>query len=140
LWCVDRFAEKYFANSGYHYALNNPLRNIDINGNSVVVLSASEGASGLGHAAVLVGNDKSGWNLYSKNGTNENGGISGQNNKGDNNGTHFQSLKDFANNPTSPQNTEKTKTGKPEYQEAYLIATDSKIIKGQKQFLRKIII
>ena len=42
-------------------------------------------------------------------GTTENGGIEdGQNNKGDN-GTHFQSLKDFANNLTSPQNTEKLK-------------------------------
>ena len=40
LWmCVDRFAEKYPATSGYNYAINNPVRYIDINGDSIRVSS-----------------------------------------------------------------------------------------------------
>ncbi len=33
-WSIDRFAEKYPSHSPYHYALNNPILNIDINGDS----------------------------------------------------------------------------------------------------------
>jgi len=33
----DRFAEKYFDNTPYHYGLNDPISNIDINGDSVLV-------------------------------------------------------------------------------------------------------
>ena len=33
----DRFAEKYLDNTPYHYALNDPINKIDINGDSVVV-------------------------------------------------------------------------------------------------------
>ena len=40
LWMsVDRFAEKYPATSGYNYAINNPVRYIDINGDSIRVSS-----------------------------------------------------------------------------------------------------
>ena len=40
LWMsVDRFAEKYPAISGYNYAINNPVRYIDINGDSIRVSS-----------------------------------------------------------------------------------------------------
>jgi RHS repeat-associated protein len=35
----DRFAEKYMETSPYHYALNNPILNIDVNGDSVNVAS-----------------------------------------------------------------------------------------------------
>ena len=40
LWMsVDKFAEKYPATSGYNYAINNPVRYIDINGDSIRVSS-----------------------------------------------------------------------------------------------------
>ena len=40
LWMsVDRFAEKYPATSGYNYAINNPVRYININGDSIRVSS-----------------------------------------------------------------------------------------------------
>jgi hypothetical protein len=35
---IDRFAEKYFDNSPYHYALNDPINKIDINGDSTVLI------------------------------------------------------------------------------------------------------
>jgi RHS repeat-associated protein len=35
----DRFAEKYHSNTPYHYALNNPINFVDINGDSVWVTS-----------------------------------------------------------------------------------------------------
>lgn len=34
---IDRFAEKYTSFSPYHYAANNPIKNIDINGDSVAI-------------------------------------------------------------------------------------------------------
>ena len=34
---MDRFAEKYYSLSPYQYAGNNPIRNIDVNGDSIVI-------------------------------------------------------------------------------------------------------
>ena len=34
---MDRFAEKYYSQSPYQYAANNPIRNIDVNGDSIIV-------------------------------------------------------------------------------------------------------
>ena len=142
---TDRFTEKYAHVSGYQFALNNPVLNLEINGDSIVVLSAPKGAHGAGHAAVLIGNDKTGWKLYSKNGTNGSSGSAGPNDKGDNKGndqkSQFKTLEDFANNKNSPQTTQKTEEGKPEYQDGYLIASDSKtdrkMTKGAKEVLGK---
>nr|WP_302437609.1 RHS repeat-associated core domain-containing protein [Bacteroides intestinalis] len=36
---MDRFAEKYYSMSPYQYAGNNPVGNIDINGDSIVILN-----------------------------------------------------------------------------------------------------
>ncbi|MBA9077105.1 DUF6443 domain-containing protein [Rufibacter quisquiliarum] len=38
----DRFAEKYMDNTPYHYTLNNPIKYIDVNGDSVVVNGSEE--------------------------------------------------------------------------------------------------
>jgi len=36
---IDRFSEKYFSNSSFGYAANNPISNMDVNGDSVWVTS-----------------------------------------------------------------------------------------------------
>ena len=40
----DRFAEKYVALSPYQYGANNPIRNIDVNGESMVIEANPNGA------------------------------------------------------------------------------------------------
>ena len=42
---VDRFAEKYYSVSSYHYGMNNPIMNIDVNGDYVRVFSGDGNAS-----------------------------------------------------------------------------------------------
>ncbi|HLN34652.1 MAG TPA: RHS repeat-associated core domain-containing protein [Nitrososphaeraceae archaeon] len=65
----DPLADKYPGWSPYNYCLNNPVNLVDPDGRDVIVLLASKGASGLGHAAVLIGNEEKGWWYLSKNGT-----------------------------------------------------------------------
>jgi RHS repeat-associated protein len=36
-WGVDKFADKYFALTPFHYAANNPILYIDVNGDSIVI-------------------------------------------------------------------------------------------------------
>jgi len=49
------------------YSTNNPINAVDLDGRDIIVLLDKEGANGAGHSAVLIGNDKTGWKLYSKN-------------------------------------------------------------------------
>ena len=62
----DAFAEKYPALSPYQYGANNPIANIDVNGDSIVVLHHSEGM----HMGMLIQNDKGRWGYFSVNGDN----------------------------------------------------------------------
>ena len=39
---VDRFAEKYYNFSPYQYAANNPIRYIDVNGDSIINIDAEK--------------------------------------------------------------------------------------------------
>ena len=70
LWmAVDPKMEKYQNVSAYVYCLNNPLKIIDPDGKDIVFLLDREAANGFGHAAVLIGNETSGWKYVSINGT-----------------------------------------------------------------------
>jgi len=63
---IDRFAEKFPWQSPYCFAANNPIRNIDVNGDSAAVLNIDKGQ----HVAMLIQNDKGKWQYYSVNGDN----------------------------------------------------------------------
>jgi hypothetical protein len=74
---VDRFAEKYYSVSPYCYAADNPIKYIDVNGDSVWI-SHRTGFLGLGKKEnVLYENG----NLYNKDGTAYAGKVKGYLNK-----------------------------------------------------------
>ena len=77
----DPLWEEYRGWTPYQYALNSPLNAIDPRGDSVIVLLDKEGANGLGHSAVLIGNEKDGWYYYSKDGTEGTAGLHGRTSK-----------------------------------------------------------
>jgi RHS repeat-associated protein len=122
---IDRFAEKYSDLTAYQYGANNPIRNIDVNGDSVVVLNAPRGANGAGHMAILIQSKDGQYSIWSKNGTNENGGLYGTNSKGDQSGLgSFTSPKEFMNSKFNPIINKKT--GEREYSEGFLIPSTAK--------------
>ncbi|MBL7994993.1 RHS repeat-associated core domain-containing protein [bacterium] len=116
---TDPMGIKYPDLSPYVYAVNNPLRVIDIDGRDVIVLSAPSGARDKGHMAVLIGNDNNGWYLYSKNGTYGSSGTSGASDKNPQTGVYFESLDAFANHKTNF-----TEEGDVYYTGAYRIESD----------------
>lgn len=65
---MDPLAEKYCEVSSYAYCLNNPIRNIDLKGDSVTVLNM--GSENNQHLAMLIQNDAGKWQYYSVNGDN----------------------------------------------------------------------
>ena len=64
----DRFAEKYYAMSPYQYGANNPIENIDVNGDSITILNY--GYNEKQHMAMLIQNETGKWQYYSINGDN----------------------------------------------------------------------
>lgn len=62
---------------------NNPILYGDPDGRDIIILNSSMAVGGLGHAAVLIGNDVDGWRYISKNGTDHKlttlGGLLGPN-------------------------------------------------------------
>lgn len=65
---VDPLAKKYPQHSPYNFVGGNPINSIDPDGRDIIVLNNPNGASGYGHMAVLIGNDKTGWTFVSKEG------------------------------------------------------------------------
>jgi RHS repeat-associated protein len=137
---VDRFSEKYSNLSGYQYGGNNPISNVDMNGDSVVVLTAPKGANGLGHMAILIQNKDGEWALWSKNGTHGRSGTVGPNDsdKGDDDGTvTYSTPSEFMKSTGNPVD----ENGDREYTEGYLIPTtetkDRKAEEGAKKVLKE---
>ncbi len=64
----DPLEHEYVSWSPYNFVVNNPIRSIDPDGRDVIVLNNPKGASGYGHMAILVGNNKTGWTFISKEG------------------------------------------------------------------------
>jgi len=123
--CIDQKTEKYNRFSPYNYCLNNPINRIDIDGKDIIIMLAPGGANGEGHSAILIGNDKTGWVLYSKNGTYEHSGLWGPSDKGrrENGNYTFLTLHQFA---TSVHNRN-LEDGTPEYTSAYRITSGNGI-------------
>ena len=131
---VDPLYEKNISATPYNYCFGNPLKYIDPNGeDSIAVLIAPNGADmGIykaGHMACLIQDKDHKWRLYSKNGTTQNGGVSGANDVGNDMGTTkpgskegYDTVEDFLkcdiNNKRNPKYDNQR-----EYSEAYVIDT-----------------
>ena len=122
----DRFAEKYYSMSPYQYGANNPIRNIDVNGDSIIVLNYTNGE----HLALLVQNSSNRWEYYSFNGdkiyNSTEGSLGGgpQDNKGELSWSTPQAFFDSEyNQNTSKEDIESGKVNGYGYAEGYLIPT-----------------
>ncbi len=119
----------------YQYGANNPIKFIDINGDSSVVLIK------FGHMAQLIQDENGQYKLWSKNGTNGSSKLSGPNireDRGDDKDSKvYNSPQEFLD---SEENIDE-ETGKPEYTEGYQIPStsnqDRQNEEGTKQELDK---
>jgi RHS repeat-associated protein len=125
---TDELEKKYPSISPFVFAINSPLRVIDVDGKDIIILSAPKGAGGFGHAAVLIGNDKIGWTLYSKNGTFGSSGAisSGPSNNNPEKAVPFASLSEFANSSSNFHH------GEVQYTSAFRIASSTDVDEKMK--------
>ena len=114
----DPLAAKFTHLSPHLFCAGDPINYIEQNGDSIAVLIEPKGAMSFGHMAILIQNDSGEWELYSKNGTDENFGIYGTSNKDDDEGDTTDPPKTFLH---SDKNVDKNKNIK--YTEAYVIHT-----------------
>jgi RHS repeat-associated protein len=68
---VDELAENFNRLTPYNYVANSPVNGIDPDGRDIIFINDKNAVQGLGHAAVIIGNEKDGWFYYSLNGTGE---------------------------------------------------------------------
>ena len=61
MWWI-RFSEKYYDLSPYQYGANNPVNNIDINGDSITILNY--GYINKQHMAILIQNTNDKWQYF----------------------------------------------------------------------------
>ena len=122
---IDRFAEKYADATPYHYTLNNPIKYIDVNGDSLAIILYRSAkflnTVETGHNAILILNKKGSWTYISKN-----GGTSSSNASGESDRTieTFESLEEFAqSNLWESYDTDKELIAGEHY-EGFLIKTD----------------
>ena len=125
----DRFAEKYHSMSPYQYGANNPVKNVDVNGDSIVVLNYTSGE----HLGLLIQNSSNRWEYYSFNGdkiyNSTEGSLGGgpQDNKGELSWPTPQAFLDSEHNQnTYKEDLESGKVNGYGYQEGYLIPTTEK--------------
>ena len=125
----DRFAEKYHSMSPYQYGANNPVKNVDVNGDSIVVLNYTSGE----HLGLLIQNSSNRWEYYSFNGdkiyNSTEGSLGGgpQDNKGELSWPTPQAFLDSEyNQNTYKEDLESGKVNGYGYQEGYLIPTTEK--------------
>ena len=91
---IDPHADSYPSLSPYNYVANNPINAIDPDGRDIIYLVNNDAPFGTGlsgHSAVLIGNDQTGWTLYSKSGGNNEQGRANADVRG------FSTLQDFQN-------------------------------------------
>ena len=125
----DPLWEEYRGWTPYQYALNSPVNAIDPKGDSVIMLLDKEGAGGLGHVALLIGNNKDGWYYYTKDGEDEDGSDNYSA------GEYFSSLEKF---DESDHNDDED--GNERYDGAYLMESKSvwdKVMKAVAGFKAK---
>ena len=133
----DRFAEKYTSLSPYQYAANSPVCNVDINGDSIVVLTIGIEQ----HLGLLIQNKNNEWQYFSFNGANiydSTNGIIGGGPKDNLGEMNWKSPQDFINSEynqkTSDNNALETeKNNGYGYKEGYVIPTT----KEQDETIRK---
>jgi RHS repeat-associated protein len=136
---VDPLSYKYLSFSPYNYCIANPTNSIDYDGRDIIVLNAPKGAGGLGHGAVLIGNDKTGWLFYSKNGTYSH--FSSGPSKNREVGLPFTSLNDFKERYLNSASNIDKKTGEIYYTNGFRITTtpdkdEQMQVKAEEQTLK----
>ena len=124
---TDRFSEKYVSLSPYQYGANNPVNNVDINGDSIAVLNLGYGSNQ--HLAILIQNDRGEWQYFSVNGDNV---LSSGKHKGgrmfDDLGEHsFNSPEEFMNSGYNNEgNKEDENISNYHFSSAYILPTNKK--------------
>ena len=121
---VDAMWGKYVEVNPYHYSLNQPLTAIDPDGRDLIILVDVEGANRLGHAAVLIGNDKDGWQYRSLDGSKDINRLWGTSK---NKREDFDNLEEFLSNTDTKLDLSKYDIG---FQIKEDTETDKKFLKG----------